>query len=139
MAITAAAAAVKIIVQLHEGDVRTTKIWRFEQGKVYSKDDLCTEVKKLFPRIVQKGLAIKLHHQDDMAGSILIDSDEDVQEALTNFIEESQGETRKEYLTLHAQDCMPIERKEVEDLPSKPASRKVILLIVRILFFTTHQ
>ena len=97
MAITAAAAAVKIFVQLHEGDVRTTKIWRFEQGKVYSKGDLCTEVKKLFPRIVQKGL-IKLHHQDEIAGSILIESDEDMQEALTNFIEESQGESRKEYL-----------------------------------------
>ena len=64
---TAAAAAVKIIVQLHEGDVRTTKIWRFEQGKVYRKDDLCTEVKKLFPRIVQKGLDIKLHHEDEIA------------------------------------------------------------------------
>ena len=55
-------------------------------------------MKKLFPRIVQKGLDIKLHLQDEIAGSILIESDEDVQEALTNFIEESQGESRKEYL-----------------------------------------
>ena len=118
---------VKIIVQLHEGEKTTKKIWRFDPTITYSKDNVCAQVKELFPHLCKKGLEVELHHYDELAGKVSIESDGDLEEALKNFVEEwKNGAARKDYLTLHAVDCMPRtvseDAKEVEP-PSKPSKK----------------
>ena len=66
-------------------------------GKKYSKKSLCTEAKQLFPQIIKKGLDIELHHYDDLAGKVCIESDGgSMEEALKNFMNEwKQGGLRR--------------------------------------------
>lgn len=124
---------VKIIVELHEGEKSTKKIWRFDQQKTYSKEAISTEVKKLFPHLSKKGLDVQLHHYDALAGKVCIECDGDVEEALKNYVEEwQQGGLRKEYMTLHVVDCMPVKKviETTEEEPVKKSeSRKVCLAI----------
>ncbi len=68
---------VKVIVELHEGDKTTRKIWRFDPGKAYTKEGVCKDVRMLFPHILEKGLQLDLHHMDELAGKIDIESDGD--------------------------------------------------------------
>ena len=69
------------MVVLHEGVKETTKVWRFDPGKEYMKEG---EVRELFPHLSKKGL----HHIDELAGRIDIESDGDLKEALDNFEDE---------------------------------------------------
>ena len=72
------ASLVKIIVELHEGERTTRKIWRFDPGKVYMKEGVCNDVRELFPHICKKGLHLDLHHNDELAGKVNIESDGDL-------------------------------------------------------------
>lgn len=123
---------VKIVVELHEGDKSTKKIWRFDPDvdvdERYTRDSVSSEIKKLFPNLLRKGLDIELHHYDELAGKVCIESDGDMDEALCNFSDEwQQGGSRREYLTLHVVDCVPAAKTSVaEDPPKKCVSRKVI-------------
>ena len=56
-------------------------------------------------------------------------SDADVVEVLKNYIEEwRKGGLRKEYLTLHAIDCMPVKKVAVEEPDSRPTPRKSFII-----------
>ena len=74
----------KIVVALHEEDKITNKIWRFvvNLAPSYTKIQLEHDVECLFPHISKKGLKLQLHHYDELAGKIVIDSDVDAVEAL---------------------------------------------------------
>ena len=99
------------MIELHEGEETTKKIWRFDGDDLdsYTKDGVSLEIRKLFPHLCKKGLHLKFYHYDDLAGKIEIESDGDLKEALNNFIGEWKiGGLRKEYLVLHATDCMKL-------------------------------
>ena len=99
----------KIVVELHEGEKATKKIWRFGVDLVqsYTKTQLEEDIECLFPHIKEKGLKLQLYHYDELAGKVVIDGDVDVVEALNNFIQESHNECRPNYMVLHAEDIIP--------------------------------
>ena len=72
----------KVAIELHEGDKKSTKVWRFLSGRDYMRDEVEAEVSSLFPHIVKKGLRLNLFY---LVGKVHIDSDGDVQAALEFF------------------------------------------------------
>ena len=97
----------KVIIELHEGEKSSTKVWRFFSDREYTKDEVEAELTSLFPHIVKKGLRLNFSYYDDLAGKVHIESDGDMQAALQCFVDEWYNEKRKEYLILHAEDCQP--------------------------------
>ena len=102
--------ALKIAIELHEGEESTKKVWRFNTDVIhqYSRDVVEAEIISLFPQVQAKGLRLNFFHFDEIAGRVQIESDGDMQEALTNFNEEWHGTRRHEFLVLHAEDTCPI-------------------------------
>ena len=99
------AKALKVAIELHESEDLIKKVWRFNADSIpqYSRDAVEAEVLSLFPHVEAKGLRLKLFHFDEIAGRVQIESDGDMQEALTSFNEEWSGARRHEFLVLHAQ------------------------------------
>ena len=89
----------KVVIELHEGEKSSTKVWRFISDREYTKDEVEAEVTSLFPHIVKKGLRLNFFYYDDLAGKVHIESDGDVQAALQCFVDEWYNEKRKEYLS----------------------------------------
>ena len=104
------AKTLKVAIELHEGEDSTKKVWRFNADSIhqYSRDVVEAEVISLFPHVQAKGLRLKLFHFDEIAGRVQIESDGDMQEALTNFTEEWHGARRHQFLVLHAEDTCPV-------------------------------
>ena len=117
---------IKIIVELHQGEQTTTKIWRYNSHKKYQQKMVSQEILQLFPQVVKRGLGLNLFHFDELAGKVAIESDADINEALHNFKEESwKSRPRNEFMTFHAEDCIPtVPEPKVDDVPCK-TSRKV--------------
>ena len=99
----------KVAIELHEGEDSTKKVWRFNADAIhqYSRNVVEAEVISLFPHVQAKGLRLNLFHFDEIAGTVQIESDGDMQEVLTNFSEEWHGTRHHEYLVLHAEDTCP--------------------------------
>lgn len=130
---------IKIIVKLHQGEQTTTKIWRYNSHEKYMKDAVCYEVLQLFPQVTKRGLGLKLFHFDELAGKVSIESDADINEALHNFKEESrQSHPRKEFMTLHAEDCIPTVPEPKEDNVPCKTSRQVNKTLASYLNFSTQ-
>ena len=55
------------IVELHEGENLTKKVWRFNVVEHYTKSKLEHEIEGLFPHITKKGLKLNLYHYDELA------------------------------------------------------------------------
>ena len=90
---------IKIVIEMHEGEQTTKKIWRFDGDNLncYSKDGICCEIQELFPHICRKGLHLEFRHYDGLAGKVNIESNGDLKEALENFLSEwRSGGRRKE-------------------------------------------
>ena len=128
----------KVAIELHQGEESTKKIWRFNADAIhkYSRNVVEAEILSLFPVIHAKGLGLYLYHFDEIAGKIHIESDGDLQEALTNFTEEWHGARRNEFLVLHACDTTRIidSTADVQE-PAHPSitsrkSRKVSLIVM---------
>ena len=127
----------KVVIELHEREKISTKIWHFLNGRQYTKDEVEAEVSSLFPQIVKKGFHLNLFYYDDLAGEVHIESDGDMQQALQFFLEEWDNERRKEYLVLHAEDCCPMQPESTSaadtyECPSN--SQKVYACIVCLLY-----
>ena len=56
----------KIVIELHEGEKSTKKVWRFNVAEHYSKSKLEHEIEGLFPHITNKGLKLNLYHNDEL-------------------------------------------------------------------------
>ena len=119
------AESVKIRVELHEGDKITTKIWRYEAGlrRQYSRERVEREIGHLYPHLEAKGMKVKMFHIDDLAGRIDIESDADMSEALENFVEEYRGRKRKDFITLHAEDCLQTSAVKATTPPRRPETK----------------
>ena len=123
------AKTLKVAIELHEGEHSTKKVWRFNVDSVqqYSRDHVVEA------EIIQaKGLRLNLFHFDEIAGKVKIESDGDMQEALTNFMEEWHGTRRHQFLVLHAEDMCPVSvavthPDESAQLNPASKSRKVCL------------
>ena len=131
---TGSAKTLKVAIELHEGEHSTKKVWRFNVDSVqqYSRDVVEAEIISLFPHIQAKGLRLNLFHFDEIAGKVKIESDGDMQEALTNFMEEWHGTRRHQFLVLHAEDMCPVSvavthPDESAQLNPASKSRKVCL------------
>ena len=120
--------ALKIAVELHQGEKSTKKIWRFDasSARSYTRARLEKEIETLFPHIPKKGCTVKLYHYDELAGKVLIESDIDAIEALNNFIEEHKNSRRPTYMVLHAEDSV-VELPSSSSSSSKTIPRKVML------------
>ena len=80
------------MIELHEGEKSSTKVWRFPTGREYTKDEVEAEVTSLFPHIIKKGLRLNFFYHDDLAGRVHIESDGDMQAALQCFVDEWDNE-----------------------------------------------
>ena len=122
------AGLVKIVVELHEGERTTSKIWRFDGGDIqsYTLTGVSSTIRELFPHICKKGFHLRMHHFDDLAGKVDVESDGDMREALENFATEWRtGGLGKEFLVLHVSDCIVPQQQVVEQVHEK--SQKVII------------
>ena len=81
----------KVVIELHEGEKISMKIWHFFSGREYTKDEVKAEVSS---HIVKKGLHLNLFYYDDLAGEVRIESNG---AALQCFMEEWDNERWKEY------------------------------------------
>ncbi len=105
---------VKVIVELHEGETTTTKLWRFNSTELdsYTLQGVRNDVLSLFPHLAKKGMTVELSHvrqgetRENIAmlitsyhfAQVNIDSDKALLEALSEYL----AGKRKEYLTLYA-------------------------------------
>ena len=105
--------AIKVAIELHEGE-ETKKIWHFTEDSIrqYSKDVVEAEFLSIFLHVHAKKLWLRLYHFDEIAGKVNIESDGDMQKALTSFNEEWHGARRHNYLLLHAEDICPVNAAE---------------------------
>ncbi len=72
-----------LMIELHEGEGTTKKIWRFDGDNLDSytrKDIVSFEIRELFPHLCKKGLHLNFYHYD-LAGKINIESDGDLKHA----------------------------------------------------------
>ena len=76
----------KIVIELHEGEKSTKKVWRFNVAEHYSKSKLEHEIEGLIPHITNKGLKLNLYHNDELAGKVCIESDADATEELSRIL-----------------------------------------------------
>ena len=95
------------------------KVWRYDDKKIpeYSRDRVEQEILVLFPTLKSKGLRLEIKYEDSLVGIVSIDSDADVQAALTAFAKESD----LTYRTLFVEECM---KPEVEIQCSKMQEEK---------------
>ena len=95
------------------------KVWRYGDKKTpeYSRDHVEQELLALFPTLKSKGLRLEIRYEDSLVGIVSIDSDADVQAALTAFAKESD----LTYRTLFVEECM---KPEVEIQCSKMQEEK---------------
>ena len=95
------------------------KVWRYDDNTIaeYSRDGVEQELLALFPTLKSKGLRIEISYEDSLVGIVLIDSNADLQAALTAFAEESN----LTYRTLFVEECV---KPEVEVQCSKMQKEK---------------
>ena len=95
------------------------KVWRYDDNKIaeYSWDRVEQELLELFPTLKSKGSRLEISYEDSLVGIVSIDSDADVQAALTAFAEES----KLTYRTLSVEECV---KPEVEVQCSKMQKEK---------------
>ncbi len=57
---------IKTMIELHEGEETTKKIWRFDGDNLdsYTKDSVSFEIRELFPHLCKKGLHLNIYHYD---------------------------------------------------------------------------
>ena len=100
---------VEVAIHLQEGDTKTIKALRFDGDQLpgYTRERVEQEILELFPHIEKKGLRLRMHYYDDLAGKVYIDSNADIQNTLESFTEEwSSQNPRKNFLVLHVEDCI---------------------------------
>ena len=70
----------KVAIHLQEGDTKTIKVWRFDGDQLpgYTHERVEQEILELFPHIEKKGLRLRMHYYDDLAGKVYIDSNADI-------------------------------------------------------------
>ena len=95
------------------------KVWRYDDNKIaeYSRDRVEQELVALFPTLKSKGSRLEISYKHSLVGIVSIDSDADVQAALTAFAEES----KLTYWTLSVEECV---KPEVEVQCSKIQKEK---------------
>ena len=110
---------IKVAIALHQGD-EETKMWRFSADSIrhYCRDVVEAE-------ILTSGLRLRLYHFDEVAGQVNIESDGDMQEALTSFNEEWNSARRHDYLLLHAEEICPVDAAEPVHSTIQKKTRKV--------------
>ena len=114
----------KVGVNWVQGGKVVAKVWRYDDTKIpeYSRDCVEQELLALFTTLKSKGLRLEVTYKDSLVGIVSIDSDADVQAALTAFTEESN----LTYRTLFVEECVKLEvevqcskMQEEKSLPKK--------------------
>ena len=72
---------VKVAVSLQQGDVVTTKLWRFRvsEREDYRLSSVKKDVIALFPDALEKGYDIQMAFRDSFVGKVSIETDGDLQ------------------------------------------------------------
>ena len=69
---SSSSSSVKVVVELAEGSVVTTKLWRFNSSEreSYTLKQIRDDVQSLFLHLVKKELTVELSHIDDFVGKV---------------------------------------------------------------------
>lgn len=83
----AGASTNKVIVVYDAPEGQITKVWRFNPTAVqgYKLEKVKADITEFFPCIKQRRVGISLSYQDSLAGTIVIESDADLQVRLTSL------------------------------------------------------